>query len=107
MEPGQRKRWTAEDKLRVVLEGMRGDQAVADVCRKYGVNTTLYYTWKDKLLANAEKVFEHGNHRPSQKEQELVEELARARDALTEVTLENLELKKTRWGLARFRRPPK
>ncbi len=89
MEPGARKKWTAEEKLKIVLEGMRGDVSVADVCRKHGVNTTLFYTWRDKLFVNAERIFEHGNQKPSFREQELETELARSKEVVNELVTEN------------------
>lgn len=96
MEPGARRRWTPDEKLRIVIEGLRGDQAVAEVCRKNGVNTTLYYTWKDKLLQRADRVFEHANHTASHREQELEQELAKSKEVVNELVTEVLELKKTR-----------
>src|SRR2546422_8782116 len=42
--------WTAQQKLEIVLAGMRGDQTVRDVCREHGIAETLYYGWRDKIL---------------------------------------------------------
>jgi transposase len=42
--------WTAQQKLEIVLAGMRGDRTVRDVCREHGIAETLYYGWRDKLL---------------------------------------------------------
>ena len=42
--------WTAQQKLEIVLAGMRGDRSVRDVCREHGIAETLYYGWRDKLL---------------------------------------------------------
>ena len=97
MEPGTRRRWTPEEKLAIVLEGMRGDQNVADICRKHGVNTTLYYTWKDKLFNHAKEIYEHDNRKPSRREEELERDLAKAKEVINELVTENLELKKTRF----------
>ena len=94
-----RRKYTPREKMQIVLEGMRGDQAVADVCRKHGINPTLYYTWKDKVIAAAEEVFKNGNTKPDYELEQLRQEHQRMKDALTEVVTENLELKKTRWGL--------
>jgi len=42
--------WTAEQKLEIVLAGMRGDRSVRDVCREHGIAETLYYGWRDRIL---------------------------------------------------------
>jgi transposase-like protein len=42
--------WTAQQKLEIVLAGVRGDRSVRDVCREHGIAETLYYGWRDKLL---------------------------------------------------------
>jgi transposase len=42
--------WTAQQKLEIVLAGMRGDRSVRDVCREHGIAETLYYGWRDRIL---------------------------------------------------------
>ena len=42
--------WTAQQKLGIVLAGMRGDRPVRDVCREHAISETLYYGWRDKIL---------------------------------------------------------
>ena len=42
--------WTAEQKLAIVLAGLRGDRSVKDACREHQISDTLYYSWRDKLL---------------------------------------------------------
>jgi transposase len=42
--------FTAEQKLEIVLAGLRGDRSVRDVCREHGIAETLYYQWRDRLL---------------------------------------------------------
>jgi len=44
------RRWTAQQKLEIVLAGLKGDRSVRDVCREHGISETLYYGWRDKLL---------------------------------------------------------
>ena len=38
-----RKKYSAEDKIRIVIEGLRGDMSVAELCRKEGISQSLYY----------------------------------------------------------------
>ena len=40
-----RKRYSAEEKIRIVLEGLRGEESIAALCRREGIATNLYYSW--------------------------------------------------------------
>ena len=55
---GKRRRWTAAEKLRIVLAGLDGSVGVSELCRREGINPTLYYGWKKQLLGSAAKVFD-------------------------------------------------
>ena len=41
---------TAEEKLAIVLEGLKGGITVGDLCRKHGLSQAVYYKWRDKFL---------------------------------------------------------
>ena len=45
-----RKQHTAEDKIRVVLEGLRGEDSIAALCRREGIAESLYYAWSKEFL---------------------------------------------------------
>jgi transposase len=45
-----RRKFTAEEKIRIVLEGLRGEESIADLCRKGGVHPTMYYKWSKAFL---------------------------------------------------------
>ena len=52
-----RKRFSAEDKIRIVLEGFRKEIAVTDLCRREGLSTALYYSWlKDFMEAGKSRL---------------------------------------------------
>jgi transposase len=55
---GNRKKWTSEEKLRIVLLGMQAGVEVSELCRREGLSAALYYLWKKQLLGSAGKVFE-------------------------------------------------
>jgi transposase len=94
-EKQKRRRWTASDKLRVVLAGLDGSVEISELCRREGINPTQYYGWKKQLLTSAAKVFADGREsKPSAKEQRMESELRRAKDVIAEITAENLDLKK-------------
>lgn len=42
--------FTPDQKLEIVLAGLRGDRTVRDICREYEIAETLYYQWRDRLL---------------------------------------------------------
>jgi len=63
---------------------------VSEVCRREGINPTMYYTWKKKLLSSASKIFEE-----KERERDAEREVSRLKDVIAEITAENLELKKT------------
>ena len=46
---------TAEEKLAIVLEGLKGGITVSDLCRKYGLSQAVYYKWRDKFLDGGKK----------------------------------------------------
>src|SRR6185312_14269479 len=45
-----RKRYSAEDKIRIVLDGLRGEHSIAELCRREGIAEGLYYSWSKELL---------------------------------------------------------
>jgi transposase len=94
---GKRRRWSAEDKLRIVLAGLSGDIEVSELCRREGINPTQYYGWKKQLTGSAGKVFANGPDKPTAKQQRMEAELNRAKDVIAEITAENLDLKKGLW----------
>src|SRR3979409_488477 len=91
----KRRKWSAEEKLRIVLAGMQPGVEVSDLCRQEGINPTMYYYWKNKLLGSAKRVFDEKEGRPSaQQERRRPEEVPRMKSCVAEITAENLELKK-------------
>ena len=45
-----RRKYSAEEKIRIVLEGIRGDQTIAELCRREGISEALYYRWSKDFL---------------------------------------------------------
>ncbi len=91
-----RRHFSAEDKIRIVLQGLRGEESIAEICRREGLHQNLYYRWsKDFLEAgkkrlNGDTVREAG----SDEVKELRSESAELKEALAEALLENRLLKK-------------
>jgi transposase len=45
-----RKRYSGEEKIRIVLEGLRGEETVAELCRREGIGESVYYRWSKEFL---------------------------------------------------------
>ena len=48
--------FSGRQKLEIVIEGMRTEGSISEVCRRHGISPTLYYRWRDQLLNSAEDV---------------------------------------------------
>ena len=93
-EGPKRRRRTATEKLRIVLAGMDAGVEVSDLCRREGINPTMYYGWKKKLVNSAGQVFGDGGGKSNGEVERLKAELERMKGVIAEITAENLELKK-------------
>jgi transposase len=91
---GARRKWSAAEKLRIVLAGLQPGVEVADLCRREGLNPVQFYAWKKQLLGSAARVFDGKPGRPDARMQRLEAENARFKGVIAEITAENLELKK-------------
>jgi transposase len=92
---GKRRKWRAEEKLRIVLAGLAAGAEISDLCRREGINPTMYYLWRKQLLGSAERIFSEKESKPSAREERRETELLRMKSVVAEITAENLELKKT------------
>ena len=50
-----RRNYSAEEKIRIVLEGLRGEESIAELCRREGINTNIYYRWSKEFLKAGKK----------------------------------------------------
>jgi transposase len=92
-----RRRFTAEEKIRIVLEGFRRDTPVRDLCRREGIRPTTYYTWlKDFMEAGRERLQRDMVRDVTRSEiQELKRDNGRLKQLVAELSLEVHVLKKT------------
>ena len=71
--------WTAQQKLEIVLAGLRGDRTVKEICREHAISETLYYGWRDQLLEAGRERFAGKEERNGEKElRRKIRELGRA-----------------------------
>src|SRR5437867_12133862 len=92
-----RRKFSAEEKIRIVLEGLRGENSVAELCRREGIVQNLYYRWSKEFLEAGKKRLAGDTARAATSDE--VKDLRREANALKEVvaelTLENRVLKKS------------
>ena len=51
----KKRNWSVEEKLAIVLEGLKEKRPVAEICRQHRISQTLYYRWRDKFLEGGKK----------------------------------------------------
>jgi len=95
-----RRRFSAEEKIRIVLDGLRGEDSIAELCRREGIVQNLYYRWSKEFLEAGKKRLAGDTAREATSDE--VKDLRRQAGALKEVvaelTLENRLLKKSMTG---------
>src|SRR3954453_18882691 len=95
-----RRHFSAEDKIRIVLEGLRGEESIAELCRREGIASSMYYGWAKEFLEAGKKRLAGDTAREAASHE--VKDLRREAQALKEVvadlTLENRLLKKSMTG---------
>ena len=91
-----RRKFSAEEKIRIVLAGMRGEESIAELCRQEGINQNLYYRWsKDFMEAGKKRLAGDIQREASSSEvKNLRRENSQLKEALAEEMLENRLLKK-------------
>ncbi len=92
-----RRQYSSEEKIRIVLEGLRGEDSIAELCRKEGINQNLYYRWSKEFLEAGKKRLAGDTAREANTEdvKNLGSEAAQLKEALAETLLENRLLKKS------------
>ena len=95
-----RKHHSAEEKIRIVLEGLRGEESIAELCRREGIATSLYYSWSKEFLEAGKRRLAGDTARQasSPEVKELRAESAALKEAVADLTLENRLLKKSMIG---------
>ena len=90
----QKRKWTSQQKLQIILEGLSGQIEISKLCAKYQIAQTQYYKWRDQLLQHGHQAFETKNI--TKKEQHLEGEVKKLRNIIGDLTI---ELKKSEYEL--------
>ena len=96
-----RKKYSAEDKIRIVIEGLKGEMTVAELCRKEGISQSLYYSWsKEFLEAGKQRLAGNTTRQADSNEvKEMRQENEQMKLLIAELSLKNRILKKSLRGL--------
>ena len=94
-----RRQYSAEEKIRIVIAGLRGDDSIAELCRKEGINQNLYYRWsKDFLEAGKKRLAGDTAREATGDEVKEIQAQARQLKEVAELMIENRVLKKSVLG---------
>ena len=95
-----RKKYSAEEKVRIVLEGLRGEEKVAELCRREGIHQNMYYKWSKEFL-EAGKARLTGDTKREASSSEVADmrrENEQLKQVVAELLLKNRVLKKSALG---------
>jgi transposase len=92
-----RRHFSAEDKIRIVLAGLRGDETIAELCRKESIAQSLYYTWSKEFMEAGKRRLAGDTARAATTDEvkDLRREARDLKECVADLTLENRLLKKS------------
>jgi len=91
-----RRKFSSEEKIRIVLEGLRGEESIAALCRREGISPNLYYNWSKEFLEAGKRRLEGDTKRQATSPEvaDLRHENARLKELVADLSLKNAVLKK-------------
>ena len=95
-----RRKYNAEEKIRIVVEGLRGEASVAELCRREGINPNLYYKWSKEFLeaGKARLTGDSKRQATSIEVEDIRRENEQLKQVVAELLLKNRVLKKSVLG---------
>ena|SRR5271157_5450622 len=95
-----RKKYSAEEKVRIVLEGLRGEEKISEICRREGIHQNMYYKWSKEFLEAGKQrlVGDTKREADSTEVNDLRSENEQLKVVVAELTLRNRTLKKSLLG---------
>jgi transposase len=96
-----RKRYSSEEKIRIVLEGLKGETSIAEICRREGIIPNVYYKWSKEFLEAGKKRLQGDTEREATSGEVvgLRKENDQLKALVAELSLKNRVLKKSLNGL--------
>lgn len=98
-----RKKYSAEEKIRIVLEGLRGEESIAALCRRERINPNLYYKWSKEFLEAGKRRLAGDTKRQATSSEVtgLRQENQQLKELVADLSLKNVVLKKSLAGTDR------
>jgi transposase len=93
----ERREFSSQEKLEIVIEGLSNESTISEMCRRRGISTTQFYTWRDQLKSRSQEIFNNKRGRKDQKDERHKAEVDRLTNVIAEISAENVELKKKTW----------
>jgi transposase len=95
-----RRKFSSEEKIRIVLEGLRGEESIAELCRREGISPNLYYNWSKEFLEAGKKRLSGNTKREatSGEVMSLRKQNSRLKRLVADLSLKNDVLKKSLGG---------
>jgi transposase len=95
-----RKKYSAEEKIRIVISGLRGEHSIAELCRREGIAESLHYVWSKEFMEAGEKRLAVDTERQasSGEVRDLRREMGALKELVADLTVENRLLKKSSYG---------
>ena len=92
-----RRHFSAEDKIRIVLDGLRGEDSITELCRKEGIAQSLFYTWSKEFMEAGKRRLAGDTARAATTDEvkDLRREASALKECVADLTLENRLLKKS------------
>ena len=96
-----RRKITAEEKIRIVLEGLKGEESIAEICRREGIAPSMYYKWSKGFLEAGKRQLNGDTKREATSDEvtQLRQENEQLKQLVAELSLGNRILKKSLSGL--------
>ena len=96
-----RRQHSTEEKIRIVLEGLRGEETIAELCRREGIAQSLYYKWSKEFLEAGKSRLAGNTKRQANSDEvdDLRSENEQLKQAVADLLLKNRVLKKSVTGL--------
>ena len=96
-----RRKFNSEERIRVILEGLRGEESIASICRREGIAPSMYYKWSKAFLEAGKQRLKGDTIREANSDEvgELRKENEQLKELVAELSLRNRVLKKSLSGL--------
>ena len=96
-----RRKFNSEERIRIILEGLKGEDSIAAICRREGIAPSLYYKWSKIFLQAGKRRLDGDTIREANSDEvgELRKENDQLKQLVAELSLKNRVLKKTLNGL--------